>query len=62
MKSWKDVIYINGGEKFLFNNEINPSNTLDCEMFIQILGDKVPYDEDILINFLSLFINFSISI
>ena len=53
MKKLRDVIYINGGEKFLFNNEINPSNTLDCEMFIQILGDKVPYDEDILINVFS---------
>ena len=50
MKKLKDVIYINGGEKFLFNNEINPNNTLDCDMFIQILGEKVPYDEDILIN------------
>ena len=50
MKKLKDVIYINGGEKFLFNNEINPNNTLDCDMFIKILGDKVPYDEDTLIN------------
>ena len=50
MKKIKDVVYINGGEKFLFNNEINPGNTLTCEKFIQILGDKVPYDEDILLN------------
>ena len=50
MKKLKDVIYINGGEKFLFNNEINPSNILSCDKFIQILGDKVPYDEEILIN------------
>ena len=50
MKKLKDVIYINGGEKFLFNNEMNPNNTLSCEMFIQILGDKVPYDEETLIN------------
>ena len=53
MKKLRDVIYINGGEKFLFNNEINPSNTLDCDMFIKILGDKVPYEEDILINVFS---------
>ena len=53
MKKLKDVIYINGGEKFLFNNEINPNNTLDCETFIRILGDKVPYDEEILINVFS---------
>ena len=53
MKKIKDVVYINGGEKFLFNNEINPGNTLSCDMFIQILGDKVPYDEDILSNVFS---------
>ena len=53
MKKLRDVIYINGGEKFLFNNDINPSNTLDCDMFIKILGDKVPYEEDVLINVFS---------
>ena len=50
MKKIRDVVYINGGEKFLFNNDINPGDTLDCDMFIKILGDKVPYDEDILKN------------
>jgi hypothetical protein len=37
MKKIKDVVYINGGEKFLFNYEINTGNTLSCDMFIQIL-------------------------
>ena len=50
MKKLKDIVYINGGEKFLFNNEINPNNTLTCDMFIQIFGEKVPYDEETLIN------------
>ena len=53
MKKLADVIYINGGSKFLFNNDINPKNTLDCEMFIKLLGDKVPYDSEILINVFS---------
>ena len=53
MKKLRDVVYINGGEKFLFNNEINPNSTLDCETFIRILRDKVPYDEDILISVFS---------
>ena len=50
MKKLKDIVYINGGEKFLFNNEINPNNSLTCDMFIQIFGEKVPYDEETLIN------------
>ena len=53
MKNLADVIYINGGSKFLFNNSINPKNTMDCEMFIKILGDKVPYDSEILISVFS---------
>ena len=50
MKKLADVIYINGGSKFLFNNSINPNNYLDIEMFLKILGDKVPYDSETLIN------------
>ena len=50
MKKLADVIYINGGSKFLFNNNVNPNNYLDIEMFLKILGDKVPYDSEILIN------------
>ena len=53
MKKLADVIYINGGSKFLFNNSVNPNNTMDCEMFIKILGDKVPYDSETLINVFS---------
>ena len=50
MKKLKDIIYINGGTNFLFNNEINPKNTIDCETFIKILKDKVPYSPDTLKN------------
>ena len=46
----KDIIYINGGTKFLFNNEINPKNTISCDTFIKILKDKVPYSPDTLKN------------
>ena len=53
MKKLADVIYINGGSKFLFNNITNPKNTIDCEMFIKLLGDKVPYDSETLINVFS---------
>ena len=50
MKKLKDVIYINGGINFLFNNEINPKEKLDCETFIKILKDKVPYSPETLTN------------
>ena len=53
MKKLADVIYINGGSKFLFNNNTNPKNVIDCEMFIKLLGDKVPYDSETLINVFS---------
>ena len=53
MKKLKDIVYINGGSKFLFNNSINPKNTIDCEMFIKLLGDKVPYNSETLINVFS---------
>ena len=53
MKKLADIIYINGGSKYLFNNNVNPKNVLDCETFIKILGDKVPYDSDILISVFS---------
>ena len=50
LQKLKDIIYINGGEKFLFNNEINPKNTIDCETFIDIFKDKVPFSEEVLNN------------
>ena len=53
MKKLKDIVYINGGSKFLFNNNINPKNTVDCEMFIKLLSDKVPYDSETLVNVFS---------
>ena len=48
MKKIKDVIYINGGSKFLFNNNINQKNTIDSDMFIKLLADKIPYDSETL--------------
>ena len=48
MKKLRDIVYINGGPKFLFNNSINPKNIVDCKMFIKLLIDKVPYDADTL--------------
>ena len=50
MKKLKDIIYINGGVNFLFNNEINPKNTINCETFINILKDKVTYSPETLKN------------
>ena len=46
----KDIIYINGGINFLFNNEINPKDTINCEIFIKILKDKVPCSPETLKN------------
>ena len=46
----RDIIYINGGAKFLFNNEKNPKNTIDCDTFIKIVKDKVPFSPEILNN------------
>ena len=48
LKKLKDIAYINGGSKFLFNNESNPKNTIDCETFINIFKDKVSYTPEIL--------------
>ena len=50
MKKIKDVIYINGGSKFLFNNNINQKNSIDSDMFIKLLVDKIPYDSETLKN------------
>ena len=48
LQKMKDIIYINGGAKFLFNNEINSKNTIDCETFINIFKDKVSFSPEIL--------------
>ena len=51
MKKLKDIIYLNGGKNFFFNNDINPKNTLDCETFVKLFKNKnVPYDGEILVN------------
>ena len=44
----KDIIYVHGGEKFLFNNEINKKETIDLNTFIQLLKDKSSLSVDIL--------------
>ena len=46
----KDIIYIHGGDKFLFNNEINPKNTLDLKTFIKLIKDKTTLSVNVLKN------------
>ena len=46
----KDIIYMHGGEKFLFNNEINKKDTIDLNTFILLLKDKSSLGPDILKN------------
>ena len=47
LKKIGDVIYMNGGEKFLFDNEINKSkDTLDINTFIKLLKNKNSLDEN----------------
>ena len=45
LKKINDIIYMNGGEKFLFNNDINKSkDTLDINTFIKLLKEKSNLD------------------
>ena len=46
----KDIIYVHGGENFLFNNEINNKNTIDINSFINLLKDKTNISVDKLQN------------
>ena len=46
----KDIIYVHGGEKFLFNNEINNKDTIDINTFINLLKDKTNISVDKLTN------------
>ena len=46
----KDIIYMHGGEKFLFNNEINKKNTIDLNTFVKLLSDKSSLSVNILKN------------
>ena len=48
-KKIKDIIYINGGSQFLFNNSMNNSSTIDCSTFVKILKEKTKLNEEILI-------------
>ena len=50
LRKLRDIIYINGGAKLLFNNEKNPKNTIDCDTFINIVKYKVPFTPEILKN------------
>jgi len=46
----KDIIYIHGGAKFLFNNDMNKKNTIDLKTFIKLLKDKSSLSVDKLKN------------
>ena len=48
-KKLKDVIYINGGSKFLFNNNINTKSTIDCDTFVKLFKDKLSFTEETLV-------------
>ena len=46
LKKISDVVYMNGGEKFLFDNDINKNkDTLDVNTFIKLLKNKNSLDE-----------------
>ena len=46
----KDILYIHGGAKFLFNNDMNKKNTIDSKTFIELLKDKSSLSVDKLKN------------
>ena len=51
MKNLRDIVYINDGRKFFFNNNINPKNSVDCETFVKLFKNKgVVYDGETLVN------------
>ena len=51
MKTLRDVVYINDGKKFFFNNDINPKSTVDCETFVKLFKNKgIQYNGEILVN------------
>ena len=43
MESLKDIIFVNGGITFLFNNK----NSITCENFIKTFKEKTDYDYNI---------------
>ena len=50
MKKLRDIVYINGGKKFFFNED-NNLNSIDCDTFINLFRNKnVTYDNDTLMN------------
>jgi Ca2+-binding EF-hand superfamily protein len=51
LKTINDVIYMNGGEKFLFDNDINKNkNSLNINIFVRLLKDKCSLDIETLKN------------
>ena len=51
LKTINDVIYMNGGEKFLFDNDINKNkNSLNINIFVKLLKDKSSLDVETLKN------------
>ena len=47
-KKLKDVIYLNGKAIFLFNNNLNNKNSIDCDTFVKIFKDKVSLTEEMI--------------
>ena len=48
MKKLRDIVYINGGKKFFFSEDVT---SIDCDTFINLFRSKnIPYENDILIN------------
>ena len=49
MKKLRDIVYINGGKNFFFNNE--DKKEINCDAFITLFKNKnAPYDINILTN------------
>ena len=48
MKKLRDIVYINGGKKFFFSEDVT---SIDCDTFINLFRSKnIPYENDVLIN------------
>ncbi len=50
MDKLKDIIYMNGGSNFFFNNEKNPKNSIDLTGFVNLIKEKSNYEGELLIN------------
>ena len=50
LKQINDIVYMNGGKNFLFNNELNKKDTLDINTFIKIIKSKSSLDNNTIRN------------